>query len=95
MVSGIHKTQIMKMLGSPSEVDVDLQKFRRAARALSTSHPRMIDLYPQQWVAVHKGRVRANARSLKRLLTTVDTKKLPREEIIVRFIAKDRRTMIL
>lgn len=86
---------ILKVLGDPRKVDDELQRFRKAARVLSSNHPRLIDRYPQQWVAIHEGRVKAQGKTLRSLLTQVDKQGLPREHIIVRFIAKAQRTMIL
>lgn len=86
---------ILKLLGDPRGVDRDLQVFRRSARVLSSKHPRLIDRYPKQWVAIHQGRVRAQGKTLRSLLAQVDKKALPREHLIVRFIDKTQRTVIL
>ena len=87
--------RVLELLGDPSGVDRDLQAFRRSARVLSSRHPRLIDRYPKQWVAVHQGKVRAQGKTLRSLLAQVDKKGLPRERLIVRFIDKTQRTMIL
>ena len=86
---------ILEQLGGPQTVDEEMQQFRRAARVLSSKQPRMIERYPNEWVAVYRGRVRAHTKTFKRLMTQIDRKGLPREHIIVRFIDKSERTMIL
>lgn len=86
---------IIEQLGDPAQVDRELRTFRKAAQVYSAKHPRMIDLYPKQWIAVYQGRVRAHRRTLQSLLAEVDKKMLPREQIIVRLIDRSRRTMIL
>lgn len=87
--------EVLELIGDPAQLDRDLQQFRRAARVLSSKHSRLIDKYPKQWVAVYRGRVRAQARTFRSLLVQVDKKALPRDEVIVRFIHKDQRTIIL
>lgn len=87
--------EVLKLLGDPTQVDEELRRFRKAARILSSNRPRLLDHYPQQWVAVHEGRVKAQGKTLRSLLTQVDKQGLPREHIIVRFIGRTQRTMIL
>ena len=89
------KARVMEQLGSPKDVACELQSFRRAARVLSSNHPRLIDLYPKQWVAVHRGKVRASGKTFRSVMTQVDEKRLPRGSIIVRYIDRNHRTMIL
>ena len=89
------KARVMGQLGSPKEVDRELQSFQMTARILSSSHPRLINRYPKQWVAVHKGKVRASGRTFGSVMTQVDKKGLPRAHVIVRYIDRNRRTMIL
>ena len=89
------KARVMEQLGSPKDVDREIQSFRRAARVLSSNHPRLIDLYPKRWVAVHRGKVRATGKTFRSVITQVDRKGLPRGSVIVRYIDRNQRTMIL
>lgn len=86
---------VFKQLGNPKDVDRDLQSFRRTAQLLSSRHPRLIDRYPKKWVAVYRGQVRASGKIFASVLAEVDKKGLPREHVIVRFIDRNQRTMIL
>lgn len=91
-----HTTQeILRLVGDPTQVDRSLRAFRKAATVFSTDHPRLIDKYAKQWVAVHNGDVKAAANTFKSLLAQVDKARLPREETIIRFIDRNQRTMIL
>ena len=87
--------ELLRLVGDPVEVDRSLQTFRKAASVLSSDHPRLIDKYPKQWVAVHDGKVKATATTYNALLSQVDRAHLPREETIIRFIDRNQRTMIL
>lgn len=87
--------EIIRELGDPVEVDRQLERFRRAAKVLSSKHPRMIDLYPNQWIAVHEGKVKARGRTFWSLMKQVEGQNLPKEHVLVRFIDKSQRSMIL
>jgi hypothetical protein len=86
---------VLGQVGNPDDVAREIGSFRKAARALSSKHPRMIERYAKQWVAVYRGRVRAQGSTFKSVLEQVDQKNLPRQQVIVRFIDGDERTMIL
>jgi hypothetical protein len=86
---------IREQLGNPADVAKELQAFQRSAKALSSDRPRMIDQYPNQWIAVQEGRVKANAKTFETLMAEVEKKKLPRRNLIIRFIDTSERTMIL
>lgn len=86
---------VLRQLGNPADIDRELQSFRRGAKVLSSEHPRLIDRYPKQWVAVYRGKVKAHGRTFRSVLQQIDQKGLPREHIIVRYIDKNQRTMIL
>jgi len=86
---------VLRQLGDPKDVDRDLRSFRRSAQVLSSNRPRLIDRYPKQWVALYRGRVRASGGTFSSVIAEVDKKRLPREHVIVRFIDRNQRTMIL
>lgn len=86
---------VLKQIGNPAKIDKELQDFQKAAHALSSNHPRMIDLYSKQWIAVFQGEVKAKGRTFQSVMDQVDKKKIPREGVIVRYIDKNLRTMIL
>lgn len=87
--------EVLRLVGDPVQVDRSLQSFCKAASVLSSDHPRLIDKYPKQWVAVYNGEVKATATTFNALLAQVDRVHLPRDETIIRFIDRNQRTMIL
>jgi hypothetical protein len=91
------KTDILEILRNqdPARLNRDLQRFRKAAQALSADHPRLIDKYPNQWVAVYDGKVAAHASTLPAILGKIKRKRIPQAHTIVRYIEKNKRTMIL
>lgn len=94
MPKTLEKT-ILEKLGNPSEVDRELSSFRKSAMVLSSKQPRLINRYPKQWVAVYNGKTIATGRTLNSTLRNVDKKGIPREHVIVRYIDKNQRIMIL
>ncbi len=89
------RIDVHELVGDARKVDEDLQAFRKTAMLLSSRHPRMIERYPDQWIALHRGRVRAHGKSFDAVLQEIDVKGLSRDQTIVRFIHKEPRTMIL
>ena len=55
----------------------------------------MVERYPDQWIALHSGEVKAFGDSLDAVLREIDAMGLSRDQTIVRFIDKEPQTMIL
>lgn len=86
---------VLEKLGNPSKVDKELRSFRKSAMVLSSKHPRLVNRYPKQWVAVYNGKTIAVGRTLNSALRESDKRGIPREHVIVRYIDKNQRAMIL
>jgi hypothetical protein len=90
-----NKKAILDLIGDPRQVDRELGSFRQTARILSSDHPRLIDEYPRQWIAAYEGKVRVAGRTLNSVLSQVEKQGLPKQRVIIRYIDKNQRTMIL
>jgi hypothetical protein len=55
----------------------------------------MINQYPEQWVAIYDGEVKAHGDNYNSVLAQVDSQRIPRSLTLVRYIAKKRKSMIL
>ena len=86
---------IREQFGDPTEVIRELREFSRSARGLDKQLPDLLDRYPEQWVAVLDGEVRAHGYTFDEVMQKIDQEGLPRRRTLVRFIEKDHRTMIL
>jgi len=86
---------IEQLIGDPKKLDAELEEFRKSAKLLSSKRAHLIVKYPKRWVAIYGGRVRADARSLNQILSKIDELGMPREHVIVRYIDKNLRRMIL
>jgi hypothetical protein len=84
-----------RLIGDPRKVDRELAKFRETTKLLSADRPRLIDQYSKQWVALCDNQVRASAPTLEELMAEVDRQGLQRRQLIVRYIDRELRTMVL
>ena len=87
--------EVARRLGPIDALREELADFRRSARAFSSDHPRLIDEYHHQWVAVLDGEVVAHADSFTAVMDAIDEQHAPRSKILVRYIDENVRTLIL
>jgi hypothetical protein len=80
---------------APRHVDRELRAFSRAARLLSSDHPRLIDQHPKEWVGIYDGKVYAAAKSFDALVSKLKRKGVPPNEAIIRYIDTSGRMLIL
>ena len=83
------------IIDNPGQVAAELRDFRRTAMLLSSEGPRMVDLYPHQWVALYAGEVKAHADNYEAVLDEIDRQNIPRGRAIIRYIDPNPRTLIL
>ena len=86
---------LAQMNERPEAAARSLREYQKSARVLSSNQPRLIDEYPDQWVAVSDSNVIANGANLKNVLQQVDRKGFNRSDILIRFIERTQRTLIL
>ena len=91
----MNEQTIEDLIGDPQRVDAELQKFRKDTQILSSKRGKLIEKYPKRWVAIYNGKVQADARSLNQVLAKLDQLQLPRESVVVRYVDRNLRRMIL
>lgn len=89
------RREIAAIIGDPKKVGQELRRFRKTAKALSSDHPRLIDKFEKQWVALYEGEVKAHGDTFASLMEEVEKANLPRAQVVVRYIDRNQRTMIL
>ena len=90
------RKNIKSHLGAtPRQVDRELRAFSRTARLLSSDHARLIERYPNEWVGIHDGKVRATAKSFEAVISQLKRKGIPPNESIIRYIDTSGRKLIL
>jgi hypothetical protein len=94
-----NKATVMSALAQmgerPGAAARSLRGFERSAQVLSSNHPRLIDEYGNKWIAISDSMVVAHGTSLDKVLRKVDRQKLPRSDVIVRFIERSPGTLVL
>lgn len=86
--------EIEAIIGDPKQVDAELQKYRKDTRVLSR-RLNLVSKYPKRWIAVYDGEVRADSLDLNQLMDKIDDLGLPRDRVVVRFVDRNLRRMIL
>src|SRR5438132_13318419 len=87
--------EVEQIIGDPKRLDADLQEFRKDTQVLSSRRAKLMQKYPKRWVAIYRGEVQADARSLNEILKAIDQLGLPRESVVVQYVDQNVRTMIL
>jgi hypothetical protein len=92
----IAKKNLAAQLGAtPRQMDNELRAFSRAAKVLSSDHPRLIEEHPKEWVGIYDGKVCATDRSLTALMSKLKRDGYPPNEAIIRYIDTSGRKLIL
>ncbi len=86
---------VLRQMGEPKGVARDLARFRKAAKALSSKHPRLVEEFPKQWVVFYEGKVKARGQTMHSALLQARQQNLPLGKAIVRYIDRNDRTFIL
>ena len=86
---------LREIIGDPKRLDAELQQFSKDAKLLSSQYTHLRKKYPNRWVAVFGGEVRADAESLDHLLARMDALQIPRGKAVVRHMSQTTRRMIL
>ncbi|MEX2226222.1 MAG: hypothetical protein WEB52_07230 [Dehalococcoidia bacterium] len=86
---------VVDIIGDPGVLEKELEAFRESARVLSSKQRHLIARYPKRWVAIYEGDVAADAATLHELMAEIEDRGLPRGHMIVRYIDKNPRKMIL
>ena len=82
-------------MGDPQRVWEDLQVYAESVQVLSHADTRLLNDYPQQWVAVHDGKVASHGDSLEKVIGELETSGVPRDSVIIRYMEREPRTLIL
>lgn len=89
------KSQMRALIGDPKKVHQELKEFRESAGVFSSSQAKLIAHYPKKWVAVRGKDVVAHAGTLPQLMKKLDREGVERDSVMVRYIEKNLRTLIL
>jgi Family of unknown function (DUF5678) len=80
---------------TPKNIARDLRAFARTGEFLSSNERRLLKKYPEQWVALYDGKVRASAKSLNEVISKLEQQKLPPNKSIIWYMDTSGRKLIL
>lgn len=73
----------------------EFASFHKSGLIFSSYRKRLIDRYPEQWVAVFDGKVKAHDPNYQSVLSKIDEDGIPRQLTLIRFITRNEGSMIL
>ena len=85
----------LQHIGDPQRVWKDLQAYTESVQVLSRADKQLLNDYPQQWVAVHDGKVAAHGNLLEEVIRKLEATGVPRDSVIIRHMEREPRTLIL
>jgi Family of unknown function (DUF5678) len=80
---------------SPKKIARDLRAFSRTGQFLSSNERRLLKKYPEQWVGLYDGEVRASAKSIDEVISKLEKQELPLSESIIWYMDTSGRKLIL
>lgn len=86
---------VEKIIGDPGKIAEQMEAFRESVALLSAENPRMVEEYPDEWIGIHSGKVRAHGPTFESVLQALDAGGYSRAQAIIRYIESEPRTMIL
>ncbi len=95
MTKPISDQEVRKYFGDPIVVDQEMRDFQKSANVVTAMEKQLIKEYPNHWVAVYKGKVKAMSKSFTGLMEEVDKQGLSRGRVIVRYLNEGEPPMIL
>lgn len=80
---------------TPKNIARDLRAFSRTAQIFSSNERRLLKKYPEQWVALYGGKVRASAKSFDEVLSKLKQQGVPANHAFIRYMDTSGRKLIL
>lgn len=94
-LEGLSKEEVLELIGDPREINRSLAIFSKSTRLVADHYSELMERYPDEWIAVYNGRVRAHGKSFQAVLDEVDAKGLPRAQTLLRFMNTKPQTLIV
>jgi hypothetical protein len=78
-----------------TEIQADMGRFKRDVAYYEAKREELLQQYPEQWVAIYNQEVVGAARDLRRLLTQIVKKGVPRGRAFVEYVTDKEELLIL
>ena len=80
---------------APETIARELREFSASAQLVSERWERLVEAHPMEWICFHRGEVAASSKSLDDLIAATRERGISANRAVVRFIDKERKTLIL
>jgi hypothetical protein len=81
--------RIHPAIGDPVEFMRDMDLFKKSCDFFDAHYFELLARYPDQYIGIFDGEVRAHATDINRLLAQLDALGVPRETTYIEFLATD------
>ena len=96
MEKRLTEDEFRKLIGDPQKIHDDMREFSKSTDLFRTSeYHKLLEKYPDKWIAVTAGKVEAHGDSYEEVLQMVCDKGLPRGSTVIELIETDPINMIL
>lgn len=92
---GGHMADVEKIIGDPGKMAARMKAFQESAALLSSESTRLVEQYPDEWIGIHSGKVRAHGPTFESVLQALDEGGYSRQQAIIRYIESEPRIVIL
>ena len=73
-------------IGDPVEFLRAMELFRTSFAFANSQHAELLNSYPDEWIGIYDGEVRAHHRDIHRMLAQVDALGVPRQSVFTQFV---------
>jgi len=94
-VSALTEKQFRDLVGDPAEWMRNMEKFDCSCDALSAQYEKLLERFPNRWVALYDGEVVAEAGNLPDTIHALKARGFPPRDCLVEFLSARPMTVIL
>jgi hypothetical protein len=91
----ITEAEFLKLIGDPAELRRNMEQFDRSCDAFQDQYPKLLEKYPDRWVAFYNGVLVATDESFDSILDRLRSLGIPPGHTYVRFVDKNPKPIFL
>ena len=86
---------VIAAAGGEEAIELRLRRFEEDVRYLHSLRQELLKNYLDQWVAVYERKLVAHSKNLSKVRQQLSAKRIPQNETVIEFIARERKAMLL
>jgi len=92
-VLDVHRT--INDAGGEERIELEIREYEEDVKYLQSIRQELLRHYLDQWVAIKDKSIVGNAHSINDLRKQLDKKGIKQNDIVINFIAKEKKAMLL